>query len=82
MEARKQNQYRVSGAAGVLPQLLKVADVAHVLNITPRSVETLIAAGKLRPLWIGGVRRFESSEILELARQGELRWSSEETAHA
>ena len=38
--------------------LLSVSDLARTLKVSNRTVETLIAAGKLRPLWIRGVRRF------------------------
>lgn len=47
----------------VLKPLMRVQDVAKTLGISSRTVETLIAQGKLRPLWIKGQRRFHTDAI-------------------
>ncbi len=43
--------------------LLKIAEVARVLRISERSAEKLVAAGELRPIEVGGVRRFDPAAI-------------------
>ena len=52
--------------AGLLFQrqkLWSVDDVALYLGVSRRTVETLIADGQLRPLWVGGSRRFTKEAI-------------------
>ena len=44
-------------------QLLSVADLAKTLNVSRRTVENIIAAGKIRPLWIEGQRRFHPDMV-------------------
>ena len=46
-----------------LKPLMRVQDVAKTLGVSSRTVETLIAQGKLRPLWIKGQRRFHTDAI-------------------
>jgi len=48
---------------GALKPLMTVKDVARTLAVSERTVETLIAAGKLRPLWIKGQRRFHPDAV-------------------
>lgn len=43
--------------------LWDVATVARRLGVSDRSVEKIIACGELRPLWIGGVRRFDPRTV-------------------
>lgn len=45
------------------PPLLTVKDLARTLNVSARTVESLIAAGKIRPLWVAGQRRFHPDAI-------------------
>ena len=49
-------------------QLLSVADLAKTLNVSRRTVETIIAAGKIRPLWIQGQRRFHPDVVTAYLR--------------
>lgn len=51
-----------------LKPLLTVKDVSRTLKISERTVETLIGAGKLRPLWVGGQRRFHPDTITDYLR--------------
>ena len=44
-------------------QLLSVNDLAKTLNVSRRTVENIIAAGKIRPLWIEGQRRFHPDMV-------------------
>ncbi len=53
--------------------LLSVKDLAKTLGISQRKLETLIAAGELAPLWIGGQRRFHPDAIDAYLRQCERR---------
>ncbi len=46
-----------------LKPLMSVEDVAKALNVSVRTVETLIAGGELRPLWIKGQRRFHPDAV-------------------
>jgi len=46
-----------------LRPLMSVKDVARTLDVSPRTVETLVADGELRPLWIKGQRRFHPDTI-------------------
>ena len=43
--------------------LLSVKDLARTLGVSPRTVENIVAAGKLRPLWIEGQRRFHPDAV-------------------
>ena len=54
-----------------LKPLLSVPDVARTLQVSERTVEKLIALGKLRPLWIGGQRRFHPDTIAAYMRSAE-----------
>ncbi|CAN0595678.1 unnamed protein product [Laminaria digitata] len=56
--------------------LLCVGDVARTLQVSMRTVETLIAGGKLRPLWIRGVRRFHPDTVSAYLRSCEKKRSS------
>lgn len=56
--------------------LLCVGDVARTLQVSMRTVETLIASGKLRPLWIRGVRRFHPDAISAYLRSCEKKRST------
>lgn len=59
-----------------LKPLLCVGDVARTLQVSMRTVETLIAAGKLRPLWIRGVRRFHPDIVIAYMRSCEKKRST------
>lgn len=52
--------------------LLTVGDVAAYLNVSKRTVETLISEGELVPLRIRGVRRFTRNAIDAYVRKAEL----------
>jgi excisionase family DNA binding protein len=43
--------------------LWTVQDLAAYLNVSPRTVETLIADGAFRPIWVGRQRRFQPQAI-------------------
>ena len=43
--------------------LLDVGAVARRLNVSKRTVETLIAEGELTPIWVRGQRRFTTDAI-------------------
>ena len=69
---RAQNKVLLEEYTGMRP-LLSVKDVAKTLNISTRSVETLIAQSKLRPLWIKGQRRFHPDVVAAYIRSCEVR---------
>ncbi len=46
-----------------MKQLLSVQDLARTLNVSPRTVENIIAAGKIKPLWVEGQRRFHPDAV-------------------
>lgn len=52
-------------------QLLSVADLAKTLNVSRRTVENIIGAGKIRPLWIQGQRRFHPDTVEAYLRRCE-----------
>lgn len=56
-----------------LPDALwTVKQVAARLGVSTRTVKTLIALGDLRPIWIGGSRRFDPQAIeAYIARRAE-----------
>lgn len=62
-EAIDQHNRQLLEEHRALKPLLCVGDVARTLQVSMRTVETLIAAGKLRPLWIRGVRRFHPDAV-------------------
>lgn len=62
-EAIDQHNRQLLEEHRAMKPLLCVGDVARTLQVSMRTVETLIAAGKLRPLWIRGVRRFHPDAI-------------------
>lgn len=49
--------------------LLELSDVAHYLQISDRTVETLIAEGQIEPIWIRGQRRFTIDAIEAYVRR-------------
>ena len=49
-------------------QLLSVQDLAKTLHVSPRTAEKIIAAGKIRPLWIEGQRRFHPDTVMAYLR--------------
>ena len=51
--------------------MLTVTDVLTYLHIHPITVYRMIAAGKLHPIKIGRVLRFNRDEIEELAKRRE-----------
>ena len=51
-----------------LKPLMSVQDVARTLNVSTRTTETLIASGKLHPLWIKGQRRFDPDTVAAYMR--------------
>lgn len=52
------------------PQLLPIADVAEMLSISVRTVENLIAEGRIRPVRVRrGCRRFETGQIEAFIRE-------------
>lgn len=56
-----------------LKPLMSVKDVARTLGVSERTVETLVASGKLQPLWIKGQRRFHPDAVEAFIRAGEHR---------
>lgn len=46
------------------PPLWTIKDVATRLNVSKRTVETIIDEGKITPTWVRGQRRFEP-EVVE-----------------
>lgn len=71
---RTENEALLERHAALRP-LLTVADVARSLNVSQRTVETLIASGQLHPLWIRGQRRFHPDTIDAYLRRCERRTS-------
>ncbi len=57
-------------------QLLSVTDLAKTLNVSRRTVDNIIAAGKIRPLWIQGQRRFHPDTVTAYLRTCEKQPSS------
>ena len=55
--------------------LLDVEDVARYLQVSKRTVETLIAEGQIEPIWVRGQRRFTrealDAYVRHRAEQGE-----------
>lgn len=45
------------------PHLKDISDVARHLQVSPRTVETLVAEGQLAPIWIRGQRRFTEEAL-------------------
>jgi excisionase family DNA binding protein len=59
-------------AKGPAP-LLDLKGVALRLSVSERSVERLVAAGHLAPLWVGGARRFSQEGIDAFLRRYAVR---------
>lgn len=53
------------------PRLLCIDGVANHFGVSKRTVERLIADGRLRPVWVGGQRRFTAEAIAAFERAGE-----------
>ncbi len=52
-----------------LKSLLSIRDVARTLSISVRTLETLLAEGKLpSPIWVGGQRRWHPDTIAAFLR--------------
>ena len=68
---RLQAQLLLDEYTGLKP-LLDVADLAKTLHISPRTAEKIIAAGKIKPLWIQGQRRFHPDTVMAYLRTCEL----------
>lgn len=49
--------------------LLDLSDVAHYLQVSDRTVETLIAEGQIEPIWVRGQRRFTIDAIEAYVRR-------------
>lgn len=64
---RAANEQLLQQHAALKP-LMSVADVATSLKVGSRTVEKLIAQGKIRPLWIKGQRRFHPDAISKYLR--------------
>jgi len=45
------------------PSLWDIRDVAEYLNVSKRTVETLIDEGEITPIWVKGQRRFDPGTI-------------------
>ncbi len=58
---RNEVQDHLAGAT--VEPLLSVKDVADILNVSVRTVEDIIVCGELRPIWIGGQRRFRPEQV-------------------
>lgn len=51
------------------PRLLKPEEAADFLRISDRSLDTLITAGQIKPLYVGDLRRFTREALVhELTR--------------
>lgn len=48
--------------------LLSTDDLATTLNVSKRTVEKIIAEGKIRPLWIRGQRRYHPDTVAAYLR--------------
>ena len=59
---RVQNELLLKQHASMKP-LLSVDDLAKTLNVSLRTVETLIKSGQILPLWIKGQRRFHPDAV-------------------
>lgn len=62
-QAVRETGLRLLHERKALKPLLAVRDVARTLNVSERTVETLIAMGELRPLWVKGQRRFHPDTV-------------------
>lgn len=43
--------------------LLDIEEVAEYLQVSKRTVETLVAEGEIKPIWVRGQRRFTKNAI-------------------
>jgi|GEM_PF-5011931 len=68
---RAENETLLSRHSGLKP-LLSIKDVAKTLNCSVRTVETCIAEGAIKPLWIKGQRRFHPDTIAAYIRDREV----------
>ena len=69
---RVENEALLARHAELKP-LMNVKDVARTLKCSVRTVETFIAEGELRPLWIKGQRRFHPDTIAAFIRAREVK---------
>ena len=53
--------------------LLDVPGVAARIAVSERTVERIVAAGKLRPIWVQGVRRFHPATVDAYVREASKR---------
>ena len=67
---------RAISTSNATPALLTIKEVARRLNVSERSVERLIAAGQIVPLWIGESRRFAPEAIDAFLRRYAVRGRS------
>ncbi len=59
---RRLNELLLAEHASMKP-LLSVTDLAKTRKVSSRIVETIIATGKIKPLWIEGQRRFHPDTV-------------------
>lgn len=59
---RKENTELLEEHLSMKP-LLSVEDLADTLGVSKRTVETIIAEGKLSPIWVRGQRRFHPDAV-------------------
>lgn len=50
------------------PQLWSIQQAADYLNISARTLDTMIASGEIEPIWIKGQRRFDREAIFAYVR--------------
>ena len=56
--------------AQVQDKLLRKSDVVNRLSLSPRSVDRLVASGKLEKVYVMGAVRFRESDVQTLIEKG------------
>lgn len=59
---REENRALLERYAAMRP-LLTLSDLARTLRLSERTTENRIKDGDIRPLWVGGVRRFHPDAV-------------------
>jgi excisionase family DNA binding protein len=51
-------------------RLLRPREAAELLNVSPRTLDRLIASGELRAVRVGGSRRIRPTDVRDLVERG------------
>lgn len=74
---RAQNAELLDEHRSIKP-LLSIEEVAETLNVSKRTTESIVAAGKLQPIWVKGQRRFHPDAVEAYMRRqarGKSQWN-------